>query len=240
MQKWVSNIVVLLFLWTCHGLCAQNESQLLEKADSLYDKKKYAEAQQMYYQLFEKGYFTSASLLKMAFVYEGLDDIPKALFFLSQYYNKTGDAKAYDKIMVLSNAQNLKGYEISDLDRILMWVGKRSGFIVASLLLTALVTLILAFVGRSRRSGGMQISFGVLTCFVIILLGAVLNFGQPVQKGVISRPAYLMTGPSAGANLLTVIDGGNQVPILGTQDVWVKINWNEKVGYVKRSDLLSH
>ena len=240
MQKCVSNIVLLLFLSTTMMVRAQEETSLLTRADSLYSKKKYAEAQQIYYQLFEKGYFTAASLLKMAFVYEGLDDTPRALFFLGKYYNQTEDPKAYDKIMVLSNAHNLSGYELSDWDKVLLWLEKRLVVTVLLLALASVLTLSLAFVSRKKSMPGVKVAFGVLTLVLLGTLVAVVDFGQPIRRGVISRQAYLMAGPSAGANLMTILDEGNQVPVLDTQDVWVKVSWKDKTGYIKKSDLLVH
>lgn len=238
MQKWVSNILTLLFVVLFISLTAQSESVLLTKADSLYNKKKYAEAQQIYYQLFQKGYFTSSTLLKMAFVYEGLGDTPKALFFLTQFYNQTEDSKAYDKILILSNAHNLKGYELNDLDRALMWIRNRMTAIISVLLILAVITLTSLLTPFVRKLPNVKVALGVFSIFLFSMALVVENFGSPVNKGVISKKTYVMNGPSPGANFLTILDGGNQVPILDTQDVWVKINWNDKVGYVKKSDVL--
>jgi hypothetical protein len=238
MQKWVSNIVLLLSILLTQSLLAQTQTTLLSRADSLYGKKKYAEAQQMYFELFQEGFSTPATLLKMAFVYEGLGDMPKALFFLTQYYNKTEDAKAYDKILVLSNARNLKGYELSDLDRVLIWIGNRSNIIIITLLALALTSVGLMIVSSVKHLSNIKVAFGVLAIFLFCLTIVIANFGMPANKGVISRKAYIMKGPSPGANFITMVDGGNQVPILDSKDVWVKVNWNDKVGYIKRSDLL--
>lgn len=238
MQKWVSNIIALLFLALSISLSAQSESELLGKADSLYSKKKYSEAKQIYYELFQKGYFTPSTLLKMAFVYEGLGDIPKALFFLTQFYNQTEDAKAYDKILILSNAHNLKGYDLSDLDRVLMWIRNRSTIIIWTLLTLAILSTVTLLTQSVRKLPNVKIALGVLSIFLFCVVLVVVNFGSPANKGVISKKTYVMNGPSPGANFLTTLDGGNQVPILDTEDVWVKINWNDKIGYVKKSDVL--
>ena len=238
MQKWVSNIVALLFLLVAAPLSAQNQADLLTRADSLYGKKKFAEAQQIYYQLFQEGYSTPSTLLKMAFVYEGLDDIPKALFFLTQYYNQTEDSKAYDKIMVLSNARNLKGYEMSDLDRALMWIDNRSFNIVLLFLILGLSSSIMMIAPAIKQLPNIKAALGVLSIFLFSLLVLVLNFGTPANKGVITKKTYIMKGPSPGANFITILEGGNRVPVLDNEDVWVKINWQDKTGYVKKSDLL--
>lgn len=238
MQKWVSNIVLLLFILLWTPLSAQKQTILLNRADSLYSKKKFAEAQQIYYQLFQEGYSTPSTLLKMAFVYEGLGDIPKALFFLNQYYNRTEDSKAYDKILVLSNARNLAGYEMSDLDRVLMWIGNRSLIIVSTLLILGLASTLIMLGKAMKRLPNIKVSLGVLSIFFFGLTIMIMNFGSPRHKGIISRKTYIMNGPSPGANFIAILDEGNRVPVLDNEDVWVKINWNNKIGYVKRSDLL--
>src|SRR5689334_23575886 len=102
MQKWFSNYQILLFvLISGSSAYAANEESLLQKADSLYEKRKFTDAQEIYLDLYHQGYSSPATLLKMAFVYEGLGQTTEALFYLTEYFNKTEDGKAYEKIQIL-------------------------------------------------------------------------------------------------------------------------------------------
>jgi uncharacterized protein YgiM (DUF1202 family) len=46
-----------------------------------------------------------------------------------------------------------------------------------------------------------------------------------------------MKGPSPGADVVDVISTGNRVDILGKDDVWVKISWNDNEAYIKEFNL---
>jgi hypothetical protein len=240
MQKWLLNITVILLLFLSLSAYAQNEVLLLKRADSLYSKKKYSEAQRIYFQLFQQGYVTSATLIKMAFVYEGLNDTPKALFFLWQYYLHTEDDKVYEKIQVLSNAYNLNGFELTDFERIMIWVNNRIHFISLFLLAGGFMGLVVMFILHCKKQSSLKVAFGVLSVFMLALQLIIFNFGHPAKKGIVTNQTYLMNGPSAAANLLTVLKEGNQFDIKGNHDVWVQVNWNDKAGYIKRNDLLMY
>ncbi len=46
-----------------------------------------------------------------------------------------------------------------------------------------------------------------------------------------------MSGPSAGADVLEVVKKGHKVDILGKEDVWVKIRWDDQVAYLKEGKI---
>lgn len=240
MQKWVSNIsVLLLALLMLHRVAtAQSELNLLNHADSLYNSKKYSEAQQIYFELFQKGYSSPSTLLKMAFVHEGLGQIPQALFFLWSYYSQTEDSKAFEKIQVLSNAHNLKGYELTDWDRIMIWIGNREALVIPILTIAILVCVIFMMFLKWKALNNLRVVVGVLSTVILIVFIFITNFVDHPQKGVVTRLTYMMDGPSAGANLLTMISEGNQLSISGEHDVWVRVKWNSKDGYIRKNDVL--
>jgi uncharacterized protein YgiM (DUF1202 family) len=51
--------------------------------------------------------------------------------------------------------------------------------------------------------------------------------------------AYLMKGPSPGADLIDVVTKGHRVDILGQDDIWVKISWNNQTAYIKSNNLMA-
>jgi uncharacterized protein YgiM (DUF1202 family) len=65
-----------------------------------------------------------------------------------------------------------------------------------------------------------------------------INYGSEYQKGIIMSPgAYLMQAPSSGADLVEVVNKGHRVRIIGKEDVWVKINWNGNIVYVRENNI---
>jgi uncharacterized protein YgiM (DUF1202 family) len=47
-----------------------------------------------------------------------------------------------------------------------------------------------------------------------------------------------MSGPSAGANVVTLINEGHKLKITGKKDVWLKVEWLDKEAYVKENQVL--
>ena len=239
MQKWFSFIPALvIFQFAFSAAFGNTEENLLSTADSLYQKKKFAEAKELYFKLYQQGYSSPASLLKMAFGYEGLGQTSHALFFLSAYYNVTEDEKAYDKILTLANARSLGGFERTDFDRITTWLQNRMRSIMPLIAASGLACLALMAFCLKRNWHGGKIIAGIIAFFSTALFFWMVNFSEPTQKAVVARAAYFMTGPSAGANFIELVNEGNQVSIEGGQDVWAQVRWKEKEGFIKKTDLL--
>jgi hypothetical protein len=239
MQKWFSIIPILIaFILPCSSVRGADEEKLLTKADSLYEKNKFAEAQALYSDLYGRGYFTNASLLKMAFVLEGLGQTSQALFFLTDYFNRTEDEKAYDKIQTLAKAGGLAGYQLSDFERIAMWLKNRGEIFVPTILAISLFFVALAFYSSKQGWQNSKVVSALVSTFFVGSFLYAINFGSPTSKGVIVKPTYMMTGPSAASNLIALMADGHQVSLGGSRDVWVRVSWNGKEGYIKKNDLM--
>ena len=245
MQKWFSNnptILVLLFSFSVFSALGQQLSgplpqNLLLAADSLYHKKKFAEARELYFQLFQNGYSSPATLLKMAFVQEGLGQPAQALFFLSAYYRQTEDAKAFEKIQTLANAHHYIGYDLSDFERATIWLGNRLSLFLPALIAGCLLCIAWAVYCVKKGMASGKTVAGLFSIFFVGLLVLIINVGSSA-KAVTAKPTYFMSGPSAGANFLGLLSEGNQVSLSGEEDVWVQVKWNGKEGYIKKNDLL--
>jgi len=239
MQKWFSIIPVIIVLFlptsTIQGKEVEN---ILKKADSLYQEKKFTEAQVLYLQLYQQGLSSPATLLKMAFVHEGLGQTAHALFFLTSYFNRTEDTKAYDKIQALANARNLTGYELTDFDRVMIWLNNRTGTFIPIIASACVLCLALTFYLQRKKSVNGKLAVGFISIIFLSLLFYSINFISTPARAVVSRSTYFMTGPSAGANFIALVSEGNRVSLSGEQDVWIKVTWNGKDGFLKKSDLL--
>ena len=75
---------------------------------------------------------------------------------------------------------------------------------------------------------------------LLVFLLIINNFGREHTKAIITAPmAYLMKGPSPGADLIDVVTKGHRVDILGQDDIWVKISWNNQTAYIKSNNLMA-
>jgi hypothetical protein len=46
-----------------------------------------------------------------------------------------------------------------------------------------------------------------------------------------------MTAPSAGAEVVKISEKGHKVKVAGQQDVWMQIEWNGEIAFVRQDNL---
>ena len=64
------------------------------------------------------------------------------------------------------------------------------------------------------------------------------NFSGLKPQGIISGAnTYLMTGPSAGADLVEVVNEGHRVEIIDWQDIWVEIRWRGSTAFIRENNI---
>jgi hypothetical protein len=69
------------------------------------------------------------------------------------------------------------------------------------------------------------------------VVGAYLLALAPTPVGLIARPgAVLMAGPSAGAAWLSTAAAGDRLLVLGREDIWLRVRWQDRVAYVREAD----
>ena len=239
MQKWVSKIRIILIvvIGTCPAILYANQT-LLNWADSLYNQKKFSEAREVYFQLYEQGFSSPATLLKMALVHEGLGETGQALYFLSAYYSETEDAKAYEKILTVANARGVKGYELNEWEKLTIWITNRKAiYLPVAIGLSVLFMAIMIF-NAKRANTNAKFAAGFVSLLFIGVSFSAINFLQPPDKAVVTTEVYFMSGPSAAANLISLIPEGNQVKLTGENDIWAEAEWNDKKGFLRKTDLL--
>jgi len=219
------------------GYC-ETPSQSLLLADSLYSQKKYTQALEVYEKIYMKQRKASpAMLLKMAFVKEGLGKYDEALFFLNLHYLLSFDKKTLKKMESLAEQHKLQGYNYDDAAFFLNIYQKYQIQIDIAILSSAgLMFSLLVF--QRRRSGKMPalgtMGFILLLCALFMLN----NLAREQKKAIISPDvAYLMDGPSPGANVVAVVTQGHRVNVVGHKDIWSEIEWDGKSTYVKTFSL---
>lgn len=210
----------------------------LTYADSLFDASKYTESFEIYDHLLEVENLSSpAMLLRMAFIKEGLSDFGGALYYLNKYYLKTADKRVLTKMEDIAANQGLKGYEFGDFDFVITHFYKYFDSITYGLL--ALATLLLALVYHQKVRLKQPPTLPAITMiFVLTILFYTLNFGKDYNRAIIiDANAYLMSGPSAGAEVIEVVGQGHRVSYMHEKDVWVKVGWEDKTAFIKKDKL---
>jgi hypothetical protein len=239
MQKRMLKISVgFVAVLTFSSLLVNANEQLLGKADSLYAQKKFTASSKVYEQLYQQGLYSPATLLKMAFVYEGLGETGKALYYLSAYYRLTEDSKTYEKIQTLANAKGVSGFELSEIDRLSIWANNRKEIYLPVLISIAIFLSALMFYYTKRKQQNGKFVAGFFSILTLLVLFVSINFVEAPNKAVITTGSYFMSGPSAAANLIRLIPEGNQVKLGRERDIWIEAEWNEETGFLRKTDLL--
>lgn len=234
---------VFFFYLAIAPLCfdALGQSQIQDaqqQADSLFDARKYTESFKLYeHILTQERQSSPGMLLRMAFIKEGLGNTTEALYYLNLYYLQSADKKVLGKMDELAEKKGLQGFEYSDKEFVQTIFYKYFFHLV--LVLLALATLLLAIMFYQKfKLQTRPTAAGVSMIFVLALLFYTLNYGKGYSKSLInSNNTYIMSGPSAGAEVISIVDKGHRVDVEGQQDVWAKVEWKGQPGYIKQSKL---
>jgi hypothetical protein len=169
----------------------------------------------------------------MAYIQEGLGNIGKALYHLNLYYLASNDKEVLFKMEELAEKYNLDGYAASDKEHFLSFYHDYYSYI--SLVLAAILIFALSAIFYTRVKLRKRPIAGPIALMVIVIAFAIhLNMGERVSSAILTaKRAYIMTGPSAAAPLLTITGEGHRVEVIGKRDVWMKILWNGQIGYVR-------
>jgi hypothetical protein len=226
----------VILLTVCSSASSQSFDFQLKLADSLFLQKKFTESLMVYEQIYAQKAYSPAMLLKMAYVEEGLGHTARSLYYLDTYYRLTRDDRALEKMEETAAAFQLLGYDITPLDRFLMFLTAWRIPVLAFLAIGTLGFGMAAWFTREKALAGFIVV--VQFCFAASLV-FVINMDLKQDSGIVSQaPLYIMSGPSSGANVVTIIGNGHKLDIEGREDVWLKINWQGQEGWVKETSLM--
>lgn len=229
-------ITFILFGILVNPIFAQEDR--LKLGDELFQEGQYVQAFEMYDELMnQKNVASPAMLMKMAYIKEGLGQIPEALFYLNMYYLSTSDRKTLDKMEELAEEHDLSGYGAGDLEYFISYYYRFYTEIV--LIIAALAFFSFAvLIYRKRKGHQKPVLAGVFLMLFLGLLFFQVNYARDYDKGIIKEQrAYLMSGPSAASKVKEVVKPGHRVKILGYEDVWARIDWRGETAYVKTQHL---
>ena len=219
---------------------AQEVNSELLRADSLFNQRMYTQSLEIYEKIYEETQSASpAMLLKMAYSQEAMGNLSQALIYLHDYYRITSDKEVLEKMDELAQVNGLEGYESNDFVRFLKTLEDYSFLIIGVLLALGLLVLYMIF--RKLQKHGEK-SPGLAFSLVLILGLNIffINFFNKKDLGIISnKESYIMSGPSAAAELVEVVSEGHKVEILDKTDIWYEIVWRGGRGFVRENNLVT-
>lgn len=227
-------LLILLFPILCLGQSAQ---QKIKRADSLYRAKQYTQSYAIYKSLLAQNQYSLAMLLKMAYIQEGLGHQGLCLYYLNLYQHASDDHQAAFKMEELASKHRLEGYQSSENSRFLHFFYKNGSRIIIGLSL--FIFFFFALTVYQKRKDSSIIVTTLVVVFSSALLFAVANWSDKPSLAIISSNAtYLMSGPSAGASVVAILEEGHRITIVGKKDVWLEAKWHNKDVFIKESSVL--
>lgn len=213
-----------------------SQVEKIERADSLFKAKQYTQSLELYQSVFNEKKYTPAMLLRMAYINEGLGKMGPTLYFLKLYHLATGDDSALKKTEELAAKFKLTGYEEDNSIRLQRGIMSNAIWIQVGLSFTLLIIAIVIFIQNKQTRRPWEL----LSAFILImaLLFYATNFTSSESGIVSNEKAYLMDGPSSGANVVSVISEGTLLKLLGHEDVWLRVKWTDKEVYLKEKSIL--
>ena len=214
-------------------LTSVNGQLSLADADSLFENGKYTEAFETYDSLLQMGNASPQMLLKMAFIQEGLQDFTSALYYLSVYYELSGDKKVLGKMTEIASTHQLIGYEFDDIDFIAnLYEQYRLYFVIGLLLFSLAMFAVLVY---HLRQGQSVVVPAILQILIITGLFLATNKIFAKQVAIVaSDHTILRSAPSAAAEPIEMISKGHRVEVLSEDEVWIKIEWLDREAYLRR------
>jgi len=210
----------------------------LKTADSLFAMAKYAEASALYKKNFGNDEKNNQSLLlKLAFLSEKTNDYTDCLYYLSKLAIITPSRKLFEKMDKLASEQNLKGYEFDDYNYFIIFY-RRYGDYIPILLLTLGAYIVFIMVLKVRRKEAILRIHKISIIFYLLALLGLLNIPSLYKTCIIvNENTFLRDEPSSAAQVIEKVGRGHKLTIVGSVDHWDRVIWNNKIVYVRQSDL---
>lgn len=206
----------------------------LRLADSLFARGQYQAASPLYRRLIWRQRQASLAVLyKMAYAQQQLGHYPAALLYLNMVQSREPRVRTWRQLAALATQHRLVGYPTT-WQQELRVQAQRYYYPALQVLLAAAVMAAVWLLWR-RTGRAAWLSYGLYVC----ALGAYLHWLRPTPVGLVARTgATLMSGPSAGAAWLSTAAVGDRLPVLGYQDIWCRVQWQQRVAYVRAADVL--
>lgn len=204
------------------------------RADSLFAAGQYAAAAPGYrQQVWRQRRASPALFLKMAYAQQQLGHYPAALLYLSLAQARQPRVDTWRQLAALAAQHRLVGYPATWQQELRVQAQRYYYPGLQALLGSAVVGAVWLLWRRGRR--GAWLGYAAY----VALVAAYLHYLRPAPAGLVARAgAALMAGPSAGAAWLSTAALGDRLPVLGRQDIWYRVQWQQRVAFVRAADLL--
>lgn len=226
---------IIVILVTSSFFCEKSYSSI-QKADSLFNLKRYSESKILYDSIFYKeNKYSNSMLLKMATIEESLDNYEKSIYYLELFQKNKNENKVLDKINDIVDDKNLNGFENSDKKIFINIYKKYRNNILALLLTLISIIFIVNLVKYFRKN---VINFILPFFYISSLLSLlIINIKPPSDAIVFKDYTFIMKEPSSGSDLYSILNKGDKLIVSKDLEVWYEIILNGKKRYVRKKNV---
>ena len=226
---------IIVILVTSSFFC-ENSYSSIQKADSLFNLKRYSESKILYDSIFYKeNKYSNSMLLKMATIEESLDNYEKSIYYLELFQKNKNENKVLDKINDIVDDKNLNGFDNSD-KKIFINIYKKYRSNILALLLTLISIIFIVNLIRYFRKN--IINFILPFFYISSLLSLlIINIKPPSDAIVFKDYTFIMKEPSSGSDLYSILNKGDKLIVSKDLEVWYEIILNGKKRYVRKKNV---
>lgn len=226
---------IIVILVTSSFFC-ENSYSSTQKADSLFNLKRYSESKILYDSIFYKeNKYSNSMLLKMATIEESLDNYEKSIYYLELFQKNKNENKVLDKINDIVDDKNLNGFENSD-KKIFINIYKKYRSNILALLLTLISIIFIVNLVRYFRKN--VINFVLPFFYISSLLSLlIINIKPPSDAIVFKDYTFIMKEPSSGSDLYSILNKGDKLIVSKDLEVWYEIILDGKKRYVRKKNV---
>jgi tetratricopeptide (TPR) repeat protein len=208
----------------------------LEQADLLFANGQYSAAAPRYHtQIWRQQQVSPQLLLRMAYAQHQLGHYAAEMLYLNLAQVRQPRLGTWRQLAALAQRQRLVGYPTTWQQEVRVQAQRYYYPGLQSLLTVAVLLAIGLLVRRQRVKPGAWLAYVAY----LVVVGAYLELLRPAPVGVVTRAgAALMAGPGAGATWLSTAAPGDRLVVLGQDDIWLRVRWQQRVAYVRASDAL--
>jgi hypothetical protein len=218
------------------GSPVQETTTNIRQADSLFASGRYEAALPLYRaQIWQRRRVSAQLVLRMAYAQHQLGHYPAELLYLNLAQARQPRLSTWRQLAALAQRQRLVGYPTTWQQELRVQAQRYYSPGLQGLLTGAVLLAIGLGLRRQRTKPGAWLAYGAY----LLGTGAYLTLLRPEAVGVVTHAgAALMAGPGAGATWLSTAAPGDRLPVLGHEDIWLRVRWQERVAYVRATDAL--
>jgi tetratricopeptide (TPR) repeat protein len=237
----------LLFVVIGFRVAAENNQNVIDKANQLYQKGKYEDALKLYKKVIDSGFEAAELYYNIGNAYYKTNNIPSAILYFEKAKKLSPNDDAIDHNIYIANLKTLDKIEVIPKFFIARWFNKIGDFystdrwakaIIFSfiiLLLSLSVFIFTRSVFLKKLSFSLMLIFFIATVFIFVFAQIQYSKVKDNKEAIIFLPSVTTkSSPDEKSTDLFILHEGTKVKITDNINEWSEIKLpNGSIGWLK-------